>query len=156
MKIHSNILQRRDFHKAAFEAGVTVIELEVQGSRSRSHAFHFSLTGSSPFNRGFGAEGKAATWDEWGIFLAELFVIDPNAHCGKNSYQSEDHFNWVTGNRFKSLVPNDQHTRHRWGLGQPSASGTYSVAQCECGAIHRWFINPNFGWKEWQEFCGVA
>ena len=161
MFIHSNVLTYRHFYDAAAFAGpgVQVIELDRLGSRTRHAKFKFSLTGHSPFQRGFGASKdgeKAASWDEWGIFLARLFMIDPDAHCGKYGYQSEEHFHWITGNRFRTLHPRNQHKRHKWGLGQPSAGGVYSVAQCECGAIHRWFINPKFQWKEWQQFCGVA
>ena len=37
-----------------------------------------------------GVEGKAATWDEWGIFIAALFKFDPEAKIGW--YKSYDHF----------------------------------------------------------------
>lgn len=147
MKIHSDVLTYRNFLDAASWAHVDLIEFDNCGSRSRTKAFKFSLTGSSSHNRGFGAGGKAATWDEWGMFLGFLFRIDPNAHCGKRSYLNEEHFQWVTGNRFDNLTHQLQHKRHRWGMGQMNCTGVYSVAECECGAIQRWLLN-GYVWED--------
>lgn len=157
MRIHSDVLATPEFRQAAYLAGVDLIEFDESGSRSRARAFKFSLSGSSPYQRGFGASKNgehAATWDEWGIFLAVLFGFDPNAHCGKNSYLSAEHFHWVTGNRFETLSVDDQHKSHIWGYGQPSATGTYSVSNCACGAIRRWILRP-YTWdhhiRDWDE-----
>lgn len=147
MRIHSDHLTYRTFLDAASWAHVDLIEFAEHGSRSRAKAFNFSLSGSSPYQRGFGAGGQAATWDEWGMFLAFLFQIDPDAHCGKNSYLNQEHFRWVTGNRFDNLTHALQHKRHKWGYGNPSATGVYSVAECECGAIHRWLLN-GYVWED--------
>lgn len=134
MKIHSDKLLPNAFESACEAAGVELDDFEQCGSRSRKRAFKFSLTGSSNHNRGFGAPGKAATWDEWGIFLAYLFRIDPNAHCGKGSYESEEDFHWKTDNRFMFLSRRNQHKQHKW---VPLGNHT---SECECGATQRWRI----------------
>lgn len=154
MRIHSDILQYVDIYKAADKAGAEVQELEGHGSKSRTRAFNFYLTGSSPFRPGFGRvfgdpDAHAASWDEWGIVFDYLFELDPNMHCHKHSYQSRAHFDWLTCNRFRYLTPVNQHRRHKWSLGIPS--GVYSQAYCEgCEASIRWFI----GGMTWEKYSG--
>lgn len=150
MKIHSDVLLPRAFWQASMAAGVDLVDYSESGSRSRKRAYNFSLSGSSPYQRGFGAGGQAATWDEWGIFLNYLFKIDPNAHCGKNSYLSAEHFHWMTGDRFRHLSRANQHKRHKWGLGQANCTGAYSVSRCECGAIQRWVLRDH-SWEDISE-----
>lgn len=147
MRIHSDKLTYQDFLRAGSWAQVYLIEFAECGSRSRAKAFEFSLTGSSSYQRNFGAGGQAATWDEWGMFLAFLFQVDPNAHCGKHSYQCQEHFNWMTGNRFDNLTPQKQHKRHRWGMADASATKVYSVSECSCGAIQRWLLT-GYVWED--------
>jgi hypothetical protein len=154
MIIHSDVFTYRHFEDAAAYAGVKIVDIELAGSRSRDRAWKFYLSGSSNFNPGFGRTypngEKAATWDEWGIFFARLFMIDPNAHCGKHGYQGEDHYHWRTGDRFRTLHPRHQHKRHKWGLGRANVTGVYSVAECDCGAIQRWFISPSMTWEQFN------
>jgi hypothetical protein len=81
MRIHGDILDSVDLAAAAVAAGVTIQRQSEHGSRSRIHAYDVILSGSSPYwanSGGYGADGfKAATWDEWGWFLAYLFEVDP-------------------------------------------------------------------------------
>lgn len=81
MRIHSNTLTRQDIYEAAREAGVRVTRLEDFGSRSHGHAHEVILSGSSPF-RQMGKQDFAATWDEWGHFLAFLFNIEEFIKAG--------------------------------------------------------------------------
>jgi hypothetical protein len=143
MKIHSDKLTRGDFLDAARRAQVELIDFEECGSRSRAKGFKFSLTGSSPHRRNFSTGNEpAATWDEWGIFLACLFAVDCESYCGSKSYRSEEHFHWCTGNRFRSLTTANQHKRHKWEPLGSVPNGTYAVARCEvCGAVQRWELN---------------
>lgn len=154
MIIHSDVLTYRHFEDAAAFAGVKVVEIEQLGSRSRHSKFKFYLAGSSShspgFGRTYGDDLKAATWDEWGIFFARLFMLDSQAHCGARSYQNEEHFHWVTGNRFRTLTPRHQHKHHTWGMGQPNITHTYSVAYCTgCSAIQRRLTGGT--WEEFQQ-----
>lgn len=42
--------------------------------------------------------GGAASWTEWGWFLARVFDRDPDARCG--DYRGRDDFHWQTDARF--------------------------------------------------------
>lgn len=96
MRIHTDNLTARDVHRAAFIANVAVIHLSAHGSKSRDHAFEVAISGSSPYqsahasnDRGSGGH-KAATWDEWGLFLVELFKSEPTVIAGP--YKGFDDF----------------------------------------------------------------
>lgn len=81
MRIHSDVLKFSDIHDAARIARVDVVKLSDHGSRRRSQAFDVKLEGESrrrPNGGSSGAgSGYAATWDQWGVFLAVLFERDP-------------------------------------------------------------------------------
>lgn len=77
-----------------------ITSIEESGSRTHRHAYHLTLRGSYPVssvngakrrraNSGhYGAAGHpsapeyAATFDEWGYWLAALYELDPAARCG--------------------------------------------------------------------------
>jgi hypothetical protein len=143
MKLHSDKLTYRDFLDAAALARVNIVDFEILGSRSRAKGFKFSLEGSSPYRRNFSNDGPAATWDEWGIFLAHLFSVDCQSHCGARGYRDEEHFHWCTGNRFRTLTPQLQHKRHKWEYQGSACTGSYSVAECQCGALQRWEVQAS-------------
>lgn len=143
MRIHSDVLTRADFRDAAQRAGVGIVDLTEHGSRTRKGAFNLGLTGSSAYRTQWGPrDDQAATWDEWGIFLAHLFEVDPAAHCGKNSYLSADHYHWSTGDRFRTLTRAEQHKRHVWGIHRGlQGHGEYAENECsKCGAVTRWLM----------------
>lgn len=139
MRIHSDILTARDIYRATSARGMTGVYAEVtsHGSRKRHHAFNLMLTGTSSRrpnsgNRGADSDDYAATWDEWGMVLAELYAIDPNMDA--TYYASADDFHWKTGGRFYSLTAVDQHGRggHRWEF-----DGVPREHECKCGAVRR-------------------
>ena len=82
MRIHTDRLTRDDIYRAARIARVDLATFDNKGSRSKEHAFDVKLGGESrrrPNGGDSGAgSGYAATWDQWGVFLAVLFDIDPN------------------------------------------------------------------------------
>lgn len=147
MRIHSDTLTITDIYQAAAIAGggdyrtsPVLVEVTQHGSRKRARAFNVSLMGTSsrrPNNAAGGrfADGRgdahAATWDEWGMFLAELFRRDPAAIV-PNVYESGEHFRWVTGARFDTLTHDQQHgaTGHKWSDSYPNITGVYYVAEC--------------------------
>ncbi|WP_176561903.1 hypothetical protein [Mycolicibacterium palauense] len=151
MRIHSNVLTEQHFYEAAIAAGVTVVGVHRHGSRSRERAYDFGISGSGRSGGQWGhRDYKSATWDEWGIFLAHLFEVDQDAHTGKHGYLSADHFHWVTGDRFRYLTPDGQHKRHNWLSGDhrgTSATGSYWVQSCACGAIQR-SVKHGHSWAE--------
>lgn len=137
MRIHTN-LDFGDLVDAARHAGVTIARSSKHGSRSRAHAFEVNLSGSGRHGGQWGnGQGRSATWDEWGIFLAELFRRDPELNVGK-VYPNEEAFHWVTVDRYRTLTPAGQHIQHKWSHDvQRAATGGYLIHTCKCGASLR-------------------
>jgi hypothetical protein len=141
VKIHSDVLTYQDIWDAAQAAGPEVfVRASQRGSRKRSHGFEVSLTGTStrrPNNREAWRETDdyAATWDEWGMFLAYLFDKDPDAIV-PGVYESGDDFHFKTGERFYTLTPEQQHggAGHRWEF---YTVGEFHCKNEECDAIMR-------------------
>ena len=91
MKIHSNIITEQDIREAVPQGcylaghynrdGIDWASVHVEGSRSHERGFTVRLSGSSKSTMQR-LPDKAATWDEWGIFIDRLFTIDPDAKIG--------------------------------------------------------------------------
>jgi hypothetical protein len=89
MRLHTNILTPKTIHgqHVVFET-----RLKVEGpfgSRSHRHAYEITLRGIGPHHRknaqntsDNSISEKAATYDEWGKFIADLFRADPDAKIG--------------------------------------------------------------------------
>lgn len=104
MRIHTDTLTYDDVLQAAYNTqGVYLSDLAEHGSRSRHHAFNVKLGGNSGrwVNSGQYGRGdhKAATWDQWGIFLAALYDKDPNMLAG-GMYTSRDNFHERTERKY--------------------------------------------------------
>lgn len=110
MRIHTSATEA-DLETAADLAGVNFVRVAEHGSRTRERAFEVILSGSSSQTIQGGGR-KAATWDEWGVFLAYLYGIDPDLCCW--AYNSVHGFNTLTGGRFVNGWPNDAHGDHSW------------------------------------------
>jgi len=135
MRIHTDKLTTGDFYDAAKVAGVTISSNSMHNSRSRDHAFDFSLRGSSaryPMGGNDGT-GKSATWDEWGVFLAHLFSIDPDARVA-NVYEGKESFDYKTFARFDNGKPSDMHGDHRWDYHAPF---TQACGKCSAKSRHK-------------------
>jgi hypothetical protein len=68
-----------------------------QGSRSHKIAFSVRLSGSSKYVMA-NLPDKAATYDEWGEFIAALFFNDEDAKIG--NYKNAADFDLQTEHRF--------------------------------------------------------
>lgn len=136
MRIHANNLTVADIHNAAEHLGIRVSE---HGSRKRNRAFEVALYGSS-FRRTQDGSGQAATWDEWGDFLAALFDADDSVTVPR-IYESPDHFHWATGARYMGEY--ESHSNHKWEYEGECVTGSYSVHKCKCGAIRRTAKSPD-------------
>jgi len=146
MRIHSDFTETLDLQKAAHVADVAFTRLGLHGSRSRAQAYDVILTGSSSRNQNMGGTDKAATWDEWGIFLGVLFGLDP--HMVTPYYADADHFDWATGGRYRDgVLRGTEHKNHKWEYAGQSAGRGYSVHECQCGAIRRFLLSDT-----WAEF----
>jgi hypothetical protein len=155
MRIHGNKITDGALRRAAMSAGMAnvTVRFTPHGSRSRALAYEVQLRGTSPrrANSGrYGADTRsasyaagehAATWDEWGMFLAALFDADPSVTVPR-VYDSAEHFHWATGDRFRTLTADRQHRPgHRWEHTGESATGAYSVSRCrKCNAIVRYMM----------------
>lgn len=123
MRIHTNAQATALFHAAT--ASGTSLRVTGHGSRTHDRSFDVHLTGSSnrramsPPKPHGASDDYAATWDEWGVFLAHVFAADPDARCGRSvkrpEYADAVDFHNRTFGRFGSLaLPDDTHQQHRW------------------------------------------
>lgn len=156
MRIHTNTLTRVDVLEAAAAADAVAVALIDHGSRKRDHAFDVKLEGSETTRSrrrpnggpsGVGT-GYAATWDQWGVFLAVLFERDPST---LTTYDADvEHFARRTGGRFtqRALVmgsglgyiaagfPSDYHGDHVFRY-----AGVIAAQSCtKCSAVQRWGV----------------
>ena len=150
MRIHADNLTMLQVYAAAKVARAE-LEITFHGSRKRDHAFEVKLTGESRRRPNFhdGSDVYAATWDQWGVFLAELFAADstlttqyyvdaeayanatadrfgaPEVKMGADGYYSEfEAYGW----------PEDAHGDHRFEF-----QGTPGSTSCtKCSAVRRW------------------
>lgn len=83
MKVYSDTLTQADLREA-LPKGVTLAVLEIiSNTRKRRNGWIVSLSGSSPYRSQMSEGGhRAATWDEHGLWMAELYRRDPNAVIG--------------------------------------------------------------------------
>lgn len=119
MFIHTNKLTPADIFRATAAAGMHGVDAHIEGSsgsRSRDRKYKVRLTGTSNRWANSGKSGAdrqhSATWDEWGMFIQALFLVDPEAIVGQ--YKSFDAFRDFTHNRFESLTATFQHGNHKW------------------------------------------
>lgn len=140
MRIHTDVLDAPDFNEAARIARVTFTRIDWKGSRSRNRSVDLILTGESHKMQNGGTE-RAATWDQWGVFLAVLFDKDPSMTT--TYYADADAFARKTADRFGAFDdvrrfvaigwPNDSHGDHQWDY-----AGVPGEQACtKCTAIRR-------------------
>ena len=125
MKIHSDHLDEaklRDALATAKDAGLVardvVLAIYPTGSRKRAHAWDCHLSTSEKrrpdgkvrhrAGSSISLRPSAATYDEWGHWLANVFTCDPNAIAG--SYGSGPHFHYMTEGRYPGSVCRLDHT----------------------------------------------
>ena len=128
MRIHTSSNVSHDDILTAASSAEAWAEITEHGSRKRSHAFEVHLTGSSKRRNATNTD-YAATWDQWGIFIAAVFEIDPEATM--TYYTDAADFHYQTGTRFADGRPADMHGDHtfRWNG---------SATQCtKCSAVQR-------------------
>ena len=137
MKIHTN-LTAADLRAALDASGIQNASLLMQEKRSRSHDRRFDVyfdaepmkgrRQSQHYHDGMPVIG--ATYDEWGLWIEQVFQRDPGAKVGP--YKDHHHFREVTGLRFDSLEWVDQHARHSFEW-----VGDHTFECSGCGAIKR-------------------
>jgi hypothetical protein len=126
-------------------ARIARAEIEVSEHRSRTHkrAFEVHLTGESkrrPNGGSYGAgTGYAATWDQWGVFLAHIFEVDSESKC--RAYADSGDFYDRTNYRFEGEWPTDAHGDHKF-VPQGNVWGDRCEAHCsKCSAVQVWYLS---------------
>lgn len=146
MKIHFNTLTSSDVYMAATKANVGIERWHEKGSKSHKGAYDIILSGSSGHRVNSNSiYAQAASWDQWGIFLAELLFKDSSVKAG--DYVNRDHFNWSTGHRYTETFT--EHKNHKWSYEGDVITGAYTIHRCEkCSAIRRYatkqYVKENF------------
>lgn len=112
MKIWSDKLSRGDIFAAARKAHVDITRWEKSEARKRALRWDIALSGDSASMQGNGDGYRAATWDQWGIFLADLFETDPNLTT--EYYADREAFHAITDDRFTTLTYEQSHRKHDW------------------------------------------
>lgn len=134
MRFHTR-LTADEMRSVSLPAGVRWHRLDESGSRSRPRKFDMILEGSSNYGGQFGnIDYRAATWDQWGDVLGQLFDLDPTARVPQ-VYEGAYDFAWLTDDRYETDPdePLVMHARHQWDYqGQPNER------ECKCGAVRRW------------------
>jgi len=134
MRIHTSLTADQVRNMVAGIPNVYLLRDTQHGSRSHARAFDVILTGTAPYRTQGDRDHYAATWDEWGIFLARVFRADPNAKAGAY-YANATNFHHKTGYRFvESFTVAQQHRRHRWEWN----GGGVNERRCDCGARMSW------------------
>lgn len=152
MRIHTDATLTTIVNAARI-ARVDLVVSTEHGSRSRARAFEVKLEGVSRRRPNGGSSGAgsgfAATWDQWGVFLAHLFEVDPTAKCW--AYDGAEDFANKTADRFGAPEtfmtpdgyrdvftsydwPDDAHGDHTFRYdGRP-----FEQACTKCSAVRRW------------------
>jgi hypothetical protein len=103
MKVYSNTLTDQDLRDAAKAARVGLWVCDrITRTRISKNAWEVSLTGSSPYTSQMGDYHKAATYDEHGYWMAELFAKDPDARI--SWWKNADHFNEGTEHKYTAVL----------------------------------------------------
>lgn len=133
MRLHSNHNLAGAIARAAKVAGAEVFDVIHNDSRSHDHGFTVKLTGDAPnrpmhWDRDRDGDVRAASWDQWGVFLSVLFDVDRDMVVGSVSNPIYAHvydFDRKTNGRFSTTrvdgfrvgparTPEDMHNRHTW------------------------------------------
>jgi len=82
MRIHTDKINSGTIYDTARGVGAHAYRVEPHGSRSHSSAYEVNLEGSSPRRTQNDRDRYAATYDQWGHFLAALYSVDPSMQAG--------------------------------------------------------------------------
>lgn len=127
MRIYTNEATWSTLSDAARKAGVTFDREKSFTPRTPKgqepefeSGFDIILSGDSRRHQN-GGQNKAATWDQWGVFLSWILHVDNDAKIGPVKYpyyDGLDDFNHKTDGRFAGsgiapgVMPSDAHGDH--------------------------------------------
>jgi len=140
MRFHtSSTVDSSVIDNAATVAGVTLETATEHRSRTHDKAWEIKLSGNSS-RMSNGNDYRAATFDEWGVFIEMLYRTDPL--MSTRDYFDYHHFVWTFGDRYAKLIDGTakDHKQHKWSFKGFSVTNSYSVQECtnkDCSAILR-------------------
>ena len=140
MRLHTDLTAAEVRHLTPQAKAAVLIDgmTEHRSRTGKARGLEVKLTGTSNRARNDGSGEAAATWDEWGIFLAALYEADPGMIVGgsleRAIYRDGDDFHWKTGDRYRTLTGADQHRQHRWTREWDNRRRDRMVMVCSCGA----------------------
>lgn len=138
MKLHTNLTEAevrealaRAQASADVPADIEFDQFNVNGSRTHRYSYDVHLATERkdtraddtvrPAARYVGVRGqlRAASYDEWGAFLAELFAADEDAHA--RPYKGKDDFHAKTGYAYADSgeMPEDAPTQELYREPEP-------------------------------------
>jgi hypothetical protein len=98
MRIHTNNLSKAEVASTlGMPDDVTVHVVSQHGSRTHRIAYEVALRGQSkrhkqaPQTRDDSMPGKAATWEDWGQYLANLYRMDVDLVAGPYTDRADFH-----------------------------------------------------------------
>ena len=146
MRIHTSLTEQ-DIRAAGRLAGVEFERLTVHGSRKRPRAFDVILTGGSIHANHWTRSGeyRAATWDQWGVFLGALYRQDSAMDCG--AYVNAEHFAWSTHGRYGG-AEFEPCKLHKWDALTESWRESGAAKCRKCGAVKRWLTS----YRTWDDY----
>ena len=138
MKIHTDLAAEAVAKLARDTVPSIDVHVDTHGSRKRKHRHDVvltdngrSLTGRRQSAATVANGAKGITYDEWGLFIEQVFLMDESAKVGP--YRDRGHFRIITDYRFDDLKWEEQHARHRFEFNRE-----HMGFECDCGAIkHR-------------------
>jgi hypothetical protein len=150
MKIYTNAPESVIW-AALRESGADFDRFELFRPTDGRNGFDVTLTGDSPRMPNGGRSGwsagddHAASWDQWGVFLAAIFRADPDARMGgtakRPGYANAEDYHWQTCNRFRDGRPGTYHPNHHWAYHPADKVERISHAYCSsvtCSAQKRY------------------
>jgi hypothetical protein len=82
--------------------------------------------------------GGFCSYDETGVFVNELYQLDPDMLIPAPFYGNYEDFRWVQFGRFDQPIPAGAHRIHLWGESVLSDDGVFFVRECACSAKFRY------------------
>ena len=127
-------------HRSGGDGFIFALEVQLEASE-RDRGRRAGNSGSYGASTGWGGDGSyAATYDEWGFFLAALYRRDPLMRCAPNfkrdysQYRDAEDFHHKTGRTYDPSYP--EYVEENGGDDYPRRSGRSQIGRRGAGRVH--------------------
>lgn len=127
-------------HRSGGDGFIFALEVQLEASQ-RDRGRRAGNSGSYGASTGWGGDGSyAATYDEWGFFLAALYRRDPKMRCAPNfkrdyaQYYDAEDFRHKTGRTYDASYP--EYVEDNGGDDYPRRSGRNQIGRRGAGRVH--------------------